>query len=97
MHVIQIGVFECLELHVFNKRLSYVIVVIKLRKTIKLVLKSPDMYLALYTPLHQTCLRNTDNKLKIISVFSLQILCSGNLDEGYIFPSILPKLRSFLQ
>lgn len=50
MHVIQIGVSECLELHVFNKQLSYVIVAIKLRKTIKLVLKSPDMYLALYTP-----------------------------------------------
>lgn len=50
MHVIQIDVFECLELHVFNKQLIYVIVVIKLRMTIKLVLKSPDMYLALYTP-----------------------------------------------
>lgn len=83
---------------VFNKQLSFVTIVIKLRAAIKLVLKTPDMYLALHPPRH-SYVRNTDNQeveLKLL-FFSLQILCLGNLDEGYIFPSILLKLRSFLQ
>lgn len=83
---------------VFNKQLSFVTIVIKLRAAIKLVLKSPDLYLALHPPRHSS-VRNTDNQeveLKLL-FFSLQILCLGNLDEGYIFQSILLKLRSFLQ
>lgn len=83
---------------VFNKQLSFVTIVIKLRAAIKLVLKSPDLYLALHPPRH-SYVRNTDNQeveLKLL-FFSLQILCLGNLDEGYIFQSILLKLRSFLQ
>lgn len=82
---------------VFNKQLSFVYICHQVKGGNKTGIKITRHVFSTASP--QTFFCNTDNQeveLKLL-FFSLQILCLGNLDEGYIFPSILLKLRSFLQ
>lgn len=69
---------------VFNKQLSFVYIVIKLRAAIKLVLKSPDLYLALHPPRHSS-VTLTIKKLNLNYYFSLYRFCVWGIWTRVIF------------
>lgn len=70
---------------VFNKQLSFVTIVIKLRAAIKLVLKTPDMYLALHPPDILMYVTLTIKKWNLNYYFSLYRFCVWGIWTRVIF------------